>query len=95
MLVDQVIHKLVQTISNLKRYIYRKREQAACYNKQKDELKTTGAALIHVDYSKATIGRSKMEFRVPSLVSKTSLFLLPDHITVKIKKAIWRRSLLQ
>ena len=36
-------------ISNLKRHIYKKREQDFSYNKQKDELKT-GDALIHVDY---------------------------------------------
>ena len=48
----QVIPKWVETISNLKRHIYRKREQVAGYNKQKDELKT-GEALIHVDYSKS------------------------------------------
>ena len=40
----------METISNLKRYIYRKREQVASYNKQKGELKT-GEALIHEDYS--------------------------------------------
>ena len=46
----QVIPILVATISNLKRHIYRKREQVAIYNKQKDELRT-GETLIHVDYS--------------------------------------------
>ena len=40
------------SISNLKRHIYRKCEQVASYNKQKDELKT-GEALIHVDYSQS------------------------------------------
>ena len=33
-----------------KKYIHRKREQVASYNKKKDELKT-GEALMHVDYS--------------------------------------------
>ena len=46
----QVIPKWVETISNLKRHIYKKREQIVSYNKQKDELKT-GEALIHVDFS--------------------------------------------
>ena len=40
----------METISNLKRHICRKREQVACYNKEKDELRT-GETLIHVDYS--------------------------------------------
>ena len=48
----QVIPKLVETKSNLKRYIYRKREQVGSYNKQKDELKT-GEALIHLDYTES------------------------------------------
>ena len=48
----QVIPKLVETKSNLKRYIYRKREQVGSYNKQKDELKT-GEALIHIDYTES------------------------------------------
>ena len=48
----QVVSKWVETISNLKRHIYRKREQVASYNKQKDELKT-GEAFIHVDYSES------------------------------------------
>ena len=48
----QMIPKRVETISNLKRHTYRKREQVASYNKQKDELKT-GEALIHVDYSES------------------------------------------
>ena len=52
MLFGQVILKWVEKISNLKRHIYRKREQVASYNKQKDELKT-GEALIHVDYRKS------------------------------------------
>ena len=33
-----------------KKYIHRKREQVASYNKKKDELKT-GEALMHFDYS--------------------------------------------
>ena len=33
-------------------YIYRRREQVASYNKQKDELKTV-EALTHVDYSES------------------------------------------
>ena len=41
--------KWVETISNLKRHIHRKREQD---NKQKDELKT-GKVLVHVDYSES------------------------------------------
>ena len=49
---SQVIPKWVETINNLKRHIYRKNEQVASYNKQKDELKT-GEALIHVDYSES------------------------------------------
>ena len=48
----QVIPKWAETISNLKRHIYRKREQVASYNKQKDELKA-GEALIYVDYSES------------------------------------------
>ena len=48
----QVIPKSVETISNLKRHIYKTREQVASYNNQKDELKT-GEALIHVDYSES------------------------------------------
>ena len=47
---SQVIPKQVETISNLKRHIYRKHEQVASYNKQQDELKTE-EALILVDYS--------------------------------------------
>ena len=46
----QVIRKWLETVSNLKQYIYRESEQVASYNKQKDELKTE-EALIHVDYS--------------------------------------------
>ena len=45
-----MIPKWVKTISNLKRHIYRKHEQVASYNKQKDELKT-GEAPIYVDNS--------------------------------------------
>ena len=52
MLFGQVIPKWVEKISNLKRHIYRKREQVASYNKQKDELKI-GEAFINVDYSKS------------------------------------------
>ena len=48
----QVIPKWVETISNLKRHIYRKGEEVASYNKQKDELKLE-EALIHVDYSES------------------------------------------
>ena len=48
----QVIPRWVETISNLKKHIYKKREKVASYNKQKDELKT-GEALIHVDYSES------------------------------------------
>ena len=46
----QVIPKSVETISNIKRHIYRKSEPVATYDKQKDLLKT-GEALIHVDCS--------------------------------------------
>ena len=70
---------------------YRKREQFASYDKQKDQLKT-GEALVH---AKATITLSQMKFRVHILVSETSLFFLPVHITVKLNKAILRRSLSQ
>ena len=42
----------METIGNLKRHVYRKHEQVASYNKQKDELKT-GEALIHVDCSES------------------------------------------
>ena len=48
----QLIPKWVETISNLKRHIYRKREEVASYNKQKDELKLE-EALIQVDYNKS------------------------------------------
>ena len=48
----QVIPKWAETISNLKRHIYRKCEQVASYNKQIDELKA-GEALIYVDYSES------------------------------------------
>ena len=48
----QVIPKWEETISNLKKHIYRKREQVASYDKQKDELKT-GKAFIHVDDSES------------------------------------------
>ena len=41
---SQVFSKWVETMSNLKSHSYRKREQVASYNKQKDELKT-GEAL--------------------------------------------------
>ena len=52
MLIGQVILKWVETIRTLKRHIYRKCEQVASSNKQKDELKT-GEALIHVDFSES------------------------------------------
>ena len=74
----QVIPKWVDTISNLKRRIYRKRQQVASYNKQKDELKT-GEALIQVDYSESCNDETQqnslnnIKFRVHILVSKTSL----------------------
>ena len=47
-----MIPKWVEIISNLKEQIYRKLEQVASYNKQKDELKT-GEAFIHVNYRKS------------------------------------------
>ena len=56
----QVISKLVETISKLKRHIYRKCEQDASCNKQKNELKT-GEALTHVDYSKSSYNTQKDE----------------------------------
>ena len=37
---SQVISKGVETMSNLKSHTYRKHEQVASYNQQKDELKT-------------------------------------------------------
>ena len=53
-LFGQVIPKMDGTLKQPKKHIYRKREQLASYNKQKNELKT-GEALIHVhiDYSKS------------------------------------------
>ena len=53
-LFSQVIPKMDGTLKQPKKHIYRKREQLASYNKQKNELKT-GEALIHVhiDYSKS------------------------------------------
>ena len=62
MLFGQVIPKWMETISNLKRHIYRKREQLASYNKQKDELKT-GEELIHVDYSDSYNNTQEEEIR--------------------------------
>ena len=88
MLFRQVIPKWVETINNLKRHVYKKREQVASYNKQKEELKT-GKTLIHIDYGKVTIALSKMKFRGHIFVSKTSVFLIPVHITVKLNKATW------
>ena len=44
----QVIPKWVETISSLKRHIYRKHKQISSYNKKKDELKTR-ETLIHVN----------------------------------------------
>ena len=52
MLFGQVTLKWVETIRTLKSHIYRKCEQVASSNKQKDELKT-GEALIHVDFSES------------------------------------------
>ena len=48
----QVISKWVETISNLKRHVNRKREQVASFDKQKDEVKT-GEAFVRVDYSES------------------------------------------
>ena len=62
MAFSQVIPKWVEIISNLKRHIYRKREQVASYNKQKDELKT-GEVLIHVNYSKSYIKTQQDEIQ--------------------------------
>ena len=90
----QMIPKWLETISNLKRHIYTKREQVATCNKHKGGLKTE-EALSHADYSESYNNTQEDEFRVLILVSKTSVFLLPVHITVKSNKAIWRRSLSQ
>ena len=57
----QVISKLEETISKIKRHINRKCEQDATCNKQKNELKT-GEALTHVDYSKSSYNTQKDEF---------------------------------
>ena len=46
----QVISKWVETISNIKRHVNRKREQVTSFDKQKDEVKT-GEAFVRVDYS--------------------------------------------
>ena len=56
-LFSQVIPKMDGTLKQPKKHIYRKREQLASYNKQKNELKT-GEALIHVDYSESNINPS-------------------------------------
>ena len=56
----QVIHKWLKTIRNLKRHIYRKREQVASYNKQRDELKT-GETLIRIDQNKSYINSQQDE----------------------------------
>ena len=48
----QVISKWVETISNLKRHVNKKREQVASFDKQKDEVKT-GEAFVRVDYSES------------------------------------------
>ena len=48
----QVIPKWEETTSKLQRHIYRKGEQVASCNKQKNEL-NTGEAVIPVDYSKS------------------------------------------
>ena len=84
----------METISNVKRHIYIKREHVASYNKQKNELKTE-KHLSMLIIAKATITLRKIKLRVYILVSKTIVFLLSVHITVKSKKAIWRRSLSQ
>ena len=47
----QVIPKWVKTIRNLKKHRYRKCEQFARYNKQRDDLKTA-ETLIYLVYSK-------------------------------------------
>ena len=95
----QVIPKWEETISNLKNHIYRKREQVASYDKQKDELKT-GKAFIHVDESESYNNTQQGEiqsayFGQQNLFLNKAVFLLPVHITVKPNKAIWRRSLSQ
>ena len=58
----QVIPKWVKTIRNLKRHIYRKCEQVARYNKEKDEQKK-GETLIRVDYSKSYINSQQDEIQ--------------------------------
>ena len=58
----EVIPECVETISNLKRHVYGKREQVASYNKQKDELKT-GEAITHVDCSESYNNTQKDEIQ--------------------------------
>ena len=52
----------METISKLKRHIYRKCEQDASCNKQKNELKT-GEALTHVDSSESFYNTQKDEIQ--------------------------------
>ena len=59
----------VESISNLKRHIYRKCEQVVSYNKQKDELKKREVPIMYI-IEKATITFSKMKFAVHILVSQ-------------------------
>ena len=91
----QVIPKWVETTSNLKRHMYRKREQVASYNKQKDELKT-GEALIHVHYSES-YNKTQQDGIQSAFFGQQhfSIFTLHVHITVKPNKVIRRRSLSQ
>ena len=81
----RIIPKWVETISNLKKHIYRKREQVASYNKEKDELKT-GEALIHVDYSKSYNNTQQDEIQ--------SAYFGQQNYR-EADKAIWRRFLSQ
>ena len=58
----EVIPECVETISNLKRYVYGKREQVASYNKQKDELKA-GEVNTHVDCNESYNNTQKDEIQ--------------------------------
>ena len=83
----QVSPKWVETISNLKRHIYKKREQIVSYNKQKDELKT-GEALIHVDFSATYNNAQQDEIQSAYFGQQSFIILLPIHIAVKPSKTI-------
>ena len=59
----------VESISNLKRHIYRICEQVVSYNKQKDELRKGEVPIMYI-IEKATITFSKMKFAVHILVNQ-------------------------